>query len=158
MQKILITKEQILNLANAHLNGSSVYVTNIKVGADNHISINIDGDKGVNIDDCVALSRAIESALDRDKEDFSLDVSSHGATTPIVLPRQYTRHIGRTLEVKLLDGNKAEGELIKLNDNGFTLRYSVREAKPIGKGKVTVTKEQNLLFSEIKEARIKLKY
>lgn len=154
----MITKEHILSLANEHLKGSSIYVTNIKVGADNHISINIDGDNGVNIDDCVALSRAIEGALNRDEEDFSLDVSSHGATTPLVLPRQYKRHIGRTFEVKLLNGEKAEGELTTLNDKGFTLQYSVREAKPIGKGKVTVTKEQNILFAEIKEARIKLKY
>lgn len=154
----MITKEHILNLADAHLAGSSVYITNIKIGGDNHININIDGDKGVNIDDCVALSRAIEGALDRDEEDYSLDVSSHGATTPLVLPRQYKRHIGRTLEVKFPDGNNAEGELIKLNDNGFTLQYSVRENKPIGKGKVTVVKEQTILFAEIKEARIKLKY
>ncbi|MBX3163202.1 MAG: ribosome assembly cofactor RimP [Bacteroidetes bacterium] len=153
-----MTKEHILNLADAHLAGSSVYITNIKIGGDNHININIDGDKGVNIDDCVALSRAIEGALDRDEEDYSLDVSSHGATTPLVLPRQYKRHIGRTLEVKFPDGNNAEGELIKLNDNGFTLQYSVRENKPIGKGKVTVVKEQTILFAEIKEARIKLKY
>ena len=154
----MITKEYILDLANVHLAGSDVYVTNIKVAADNHINLNIDGDNGVTIADCVALSRAIEGALDREKEDFSLDVSSHGATTPLLLPRQYKRHIGRNFEVKLLDGNKAEGELTSLNDEGITLQYSLRENKPLGKGKVTVTKEQTILFPQIKEARIKLKY
>lgn len=158
LQKILITKEHILSLANAHLNGGNVYITNIKVAADNHISLSIDGDNGVSIDDCVALSRAIESKLDRDKEDFYLDVSSHGATTPLLLPRQYTRHIGRTFEVKLLDGEKAEGELIRCDAEKITLQYSLREPKPLGKGKVTVVKEQTIPFSQIKEARIKLKY
>jgi len=154
----LITKEYILELANAHLTGGSVFVTGIKIGSDNHINVFIDGDKGVTISDCVTLSRAIEGNLDRDKEDFSLDVSSHGAATPLVLPRQYPKHIGRDFEIKLLDGNKAEGTLVSLNDNELLLEYSARENKPVGKGKVTVTKQIAVPFNQIKESKIKLKY
>lgn len=158
LKKILITKEHILELAAKHLKDGTVYVTNVKIGSDNHISVSIDGDQGVTIDDCVSLSRAIEGNLDREKEDFALDVSSHGATNPLLMPRQYHKHLGRTFEIKLLDGSRAEGNLVSFDEQEIKLEYSVRENKPIGKGKVTVTKQQVIPFQNIKESRIKLKY
>ena len=87
----MITKEKILSLANQHLEGTNMYVTGIKIGSDNHINVFLDGDEGVTIKDCVGVSRAIEGNLDREKEDYALDVSSHGATTPLIMPRQYKK-------------------------------------------------------------------
>lgn len=156
--KKVISKEQILNLANAHLAGGPIYVTGVRISSDNHINVYIDGDNGVTITDCVALSRVIEGALDRGKDDFALDVSSHGATTPLTMPRQYKKHIGRTLEVRLNNGEKAEGVIGAADDSGIMIRYQVRENKTIGKGKVTVDKELRIEYTEIKEAKIKLKY
>lgn len=158
LQRTLISKDHILALANEHLKGGDIYVTGIKIGSDNHISLFIDGDNGVNINDCVNLSRAIESRLDRNKEDFALDVSSHGATTPLVMPRQYKRHIGRNFELRFNDGSRAEGELVHADDEKITLQFSVREDKPVGKGKITVNKEITVALNDIKEAKIKLKY
>ena len=156
--KNLISKTHILTLAEEHLNGSSLYVTGIKISSDNHINLFIDGDNGVTIKDCVGLSRAIEGALDRENEDFGLDVSSHGATTPLVMPRQYKKHLGRDLEILLTDKTKAEGKLVFCDDNEIKLEYSVRENKPLGKGKVTVQKEQIIKYQDIKESKIKLKF
>lgn len=154
----MVTKEKIEALVKAHLQDGPVYLTGIKVSSDQHISVYIDGDEGVAIKDCVALSRAIESALDAAGEDFSLDVSSHGATTPLVAPRQYKKHVGRTLEIRLNDGTKAEGELTKADEKGFGIRFEVRENKAVGKGKVTVEKKQDFLYTEVKEVKVKLKY
>jgi ribosome maturation factor RimP len=154
----LITKEQILRLAEAHLKDSRLFVTAVKIGSGNQISVSIDGDEGVLIDDCVALSRAIESGLDRNREDFSLDVSSHGATAPLVSPRQYKRHVGRDIEVRLVDGGKAEGTIGEVDDSGVTIGWEEREAKKVGKGKTTVHKTRNIPFAGIAEARIKLKF
>lgn len=156
--KILITKEKIEQLAKEHLQNSSVYLTGVKIMTGNSILVFIDGDDGVKIADCVALSRYIEGNLDRDKEDYSLDVSSHGASTPLVMPRQYKRHIGREFDLVLLDGSKTSGELIAFDENGLKLKYSVRENKPIGKGKITVDKETIVKFEQIKESKIKLKF
>jgi ribosome maturation factor RimP len=158
LQKILITKEHIQEIAEEHLKGTDLFVTGVRVSAGNTVNVFIDGDRGVTIDDCVALSRYIEKTLDRDKEDFSLDVSSHGAAAPLVYPRQYKKHIGRNFEVKLEDGSKAEGELASCNDEGIVLQYQVRENKPIGKGKITVTKQQQIKYNQIKESKIKLKF
>ncbi|WP_317899045.1 ribosome assembly cofactor RimP [Aurantibacillus circumpalustris] len=154
----MIKKEHILQLANQYLNQTNMYVTGIKIGSDNHINVFIDGDEGVTIKDCVAVSRVIEGSLDRDKEDYALDVSSHGATTPLVLPRQYKKHIGRTFEIRLEDGTKAEGDLVECNEEEVKLEYSVRENKPIGKGKITVVKQHVIKHNQIKESKIKLKY
>ncbi|PBQ34866.1 ribosome assembly cofactor RimP [Sphingobacteriaceae bacterium] len=153
-----MTKEHIIALANQYLNGTNMYVTGIKIGSDNHINVFLDGDEGVTIKDCVAVSRAIEGNLDREKEDYALDVSSHGATTPLVMPRQYKKHIGRTFEIKLVDGTKTEGDLVEWSEHEITLESTSRENKPVGKGKITVTKQQILKYDQIKESKIKLKF
>ncbi len=154
----MITKEHILNLANEHLNGGNIFVTAIKIGTNNQINLFVDGDNGVTIADCVALSRAIEGNLDRDKEDFALDVSSHGATTPLVLPRQYPKHLGRKFEIKLNDGQSVEGDMVECNEEQIKLEYTERENKPVGKGKITVIKHQIIKYNQIKESKIKLKF
>ena len=154
----MISPETIEQLASEHLKNTELFVTGIKIGSDNQINVFIDGDKGVTIADCVALSRFIEGSLDREKEDFSLDVSSHGANKPLLLPRQYTKHIGRGFEIKLIDGGSVEGNLIECNNEEIKLEFSVRENKPIGKGKVTVLKQQTIKYNQIKESKIKLKF
>src|SRR3954468_11606217 len=131
LNKILITKEHILALAEDHLKDTAIFVTGIKIGSDNHINLFIDGDEGVTIKDCVGLSRLIEGELDREKGDFSLDVSSHGADRPLAYMRQYPKHIGRPFEVKLKDDTKLEGDLISVNEKELVLEYSVRENKPV---------------------------
>jgi len=158
LNNILISQENIEKLALEHLKNTDLFVTGIKIGADNQINVFMDGDKGVTIADCVALSRFIEASLDREKEDFSLDVSSHGANKPLLLPRQYPKHIGRGFEIKLLDGTSAEGNLVACDNEQIKLEYSVRENKPIGKGKITVTKQQIIKYNQIKESKIKLKF
>lgn len=135
-----------------------VYLTGIKISSDQDIHVYIDGDEGVTIKDCVLLSRAIEAELEEQRAIFSLDVSSHGATTPLAMPRQYKKHIGRTLEIRLNDTTKAEGELLHADDKGFEIRFEVRENKPLGKGKITVEKKQEFLYTEVKEVKVKLKY
>jgi ribosome maturation factor RimP len=158
LNKILISKEYIEQLAAEHLANTPLFVTGVRIGTGNQINVFIDGDQGVTIADCVALSRYIEGRLDRDKEDFSLDVSSHGAATPLVSPRQYPKHLGREFEVKLLDGTKAEGQLVECGPEDFRLEYETRENKPVGKGKITVKHQQTIKYDQIKESKIKLKF
>ena len=153
----MITQEKISELATQHLANGPLFVTGIRIGADNHITVFVDGDRGVTISDCVDLSRHIEKSLG-DSEDFSLDVSSHGASSPLTMPRQYKKHIGRDFEIKLLDGSKVEGTLVEFNNEQLKLEYSERENKPLGKGKITVVKHHLVNFNQIKESKIKLKF
>ena len=79
------------------------------IANDNTIRVVLDGDEGVNLQDCMNISRAIEHNLDREEEDFSLEVTSAGAASPLELPRQYKKNIGRKLKVRTgeeeLEGN-----------------------------------------------------
>jgi len=124
----------------------------------NSIRIVIDGDNGVLVEDCMFVSRGIEHNLDREEQDFSLEVASTGAATPLSHLRQYKKNIGRVLEVKAVDNQKFEATLVEASDDGISLTWKAREPKPIGKGKVTVQKEANLSYSEIIEAKVKIKF
>ena len=119
----------------------------------------MDGDNGIGINDCVAISRHIEGSLDREKEDFSLEVSSPDATKPIKMARQYKKHIGRDFEIVLNDASKIAGTLKSVDNTGSIVIETVsRENKPIGKGKINVTKEHLIQLNNIKESKIKLKF
>jgi len=145
-------------LQNALTERQDLFLIDFSLSGENAIKIVIDGDNGVLVEDCMFVSRAIEHNIDRDEHDFSLEVLSAGATTPLSLPRQYKKHVGRNLEVMTLDSQSLEGKLTEVNDLGVVLTWKTREPKPIGKGKVTVTKEANVTFENIKEAKVKIKF
>ena len=124
----------------------------------NSIRVVIDGDNGVLVKDCMYISRAIEHNLDREEYDFSLEVTSAGATTPLSINRQYKKNIGRMVIVKAVENQTFEAKLVQADDLGITLKWKTREPKPIGKGKVTVQKEAKLPYSDIIEAKVKIKF
>ncbi|QBA63288.1 ribosome assembly cofactor RimP [Muriicola soli] len=134
-----------------------LFLIDFTVSSANQIKIVIDGDKGVNLEDCMTVSRAIEHNLDREAIDFSLEVTSPGATEPLTMPRQYGKNIGRTLEVKTSE-TTVKGTLVSAEEEGITLEWKAREPKPIGKGKTTVLKSVMVPFSEIIKANVVLKF
>lgn len=151
-------KEQVEALLKSALEKrKDLFLLDFTIGGDNTIKIILDGDEGVNLNDCIEVSRAIEHNLDREENDFSLEVTSAGATAPLVLPRQYQKNIGRSLEVRTADGT-IEGKLAVVAENGITLEWKAREPKPVGKGKHTVEKTQEIAFSEIEKAKVVLKF
>ena len=147
--------KQLLELGLAE--DPSLFLIDFTMGADNSIHVIIDGDHGVTVNDCIKISRAIEHNLDREEHDFSLEVASAGAKAPIIMPRQYLKNIGRKLEVRTND-EKFEGNLTEVNDDSIVLEWKAREPKPVGKGKVTVQKREELNFSDIKKAKVVLKF
>lgn len=95
----MIDKKTLIDLTEAYLQGSPNYLVDVLIGNDNAITIEIDNDEGVDIDHCVALSRHLESKLDRDTEDFELTVTSAGLTSPFKTLRQYKKYEGQEVEV-----------------------------------------------------------
>ena len=132
----------------------ALFLIELKVGADNSIRVILDGDQGVSLKDCMTISRAIEHQLDREAEDFSLEVASVGVGTPLQSQRQYIKNIGRKLKVELVERPSVEGTLIAADDKGFTLKWKQREPKPVGKGKVTVEKQETLSYEQIESAKV----
>jgi ribosome maturation factor RimP len=145
-------------LKNAMEERLDLFLIDLDVNENNAIKIIIDGDNGVSVDDCVFLSRVVEHSLDREEQDFSLEVTSAGATTPLQHARQYKKHIGRTLSIKTNEGEKYEASITMADDNGISLEWKTREPKPVGKGKVTVLKQAEIAYNDIKEAKVKIKF
>ncbi|GGD18911.1 ribosome assembly cofactor RimP [Hyunsoonleella pacifica] len=134
-----------------------LFLIDFDVNAANHIKVIVDGDNGVLVEDCMFLSRAIEHNLDREAQDFSLEVMSAGASSPLVNKRQYKRHINRTLKVKTTS-DKLEGVLTEASEDTILLEWKAREPKPVGKGKVTVKKQANVAYEDIVEAKVMIKF
>ena len=151
-------KDQVLELLQeAFDEREDLYLIDLSVTPDNKIKVLIDGDKGVSVSDCVFVSRAVEHNLDREEQDFALEVMSAGATEPLVNIRQYNKHIGRTLKVKT-NASTIEGKLTHVDEDKITLQWKTREPKPVGKGKVTVTKTEDVAFNAIEEAKVVIKF
>ena len=129
----------------------SVFLIDLTITESFKIIVTLDGDNGVALQDCIDISRAIENNLDREEQDFSLEVASVGVGSPLKMVRQYKKNVGRTLIVKLAT-ETIEAELVEANDNFIILSWKAREPKKVGKGKETVQKRQEIPYSEIKEA------
>lgn len=133
---------------------SSLFLISKEIKAGNKIVVVIDGDNGVTLSDCMKVSRHIEHNLDREEEDFSLEVLSSGISEGITHIRQYKKNVGRKLEVIIEDSSKVEGTLVTADDEKIKLQWKAREPKPIGKGKVTVQKEQEIPYKDIIKAKV----
>lgn len=136
---------------------SDLFLIEFSMSQDNHVRVILDGDKGVLVEDCIFVSRAIEHNIDREEYDFSLEVMSAGATAPLVHKRQYKKNLKRTLEVKT-NSNKIEGALTAATETDILLEWKVREPKPVGKGKVTVKKQATIPYEDIIEAKVMIKF
>ncbi len=144
-------------LEKALLERPDLFIIDFSVQSNNAIKVVIDGDKGVLVEDCMFINRAIEHNLDREEQDFALEVMSAGATEPLVNIRQYAKHIGRSLSVKTAE-EKFEGSLTQATDTGITLEWKAREKKEVGKGKITVKKQANIAYQNIVEAKVMIKF
>lgn len=135
-----------------------LFLISLKISAGNDIVVTLDGDQGVSLQDCLDASRAIENNLDREEEDFSLQVMSGGLSEPLTNSRQFVKNMGRDLDVILQDEQKISGEIVAADENGVTLMLRYRKPKDIGKGKVDVEEEKIIPYSEIKKALVAVKF
>lgn len=129
----------------------SLFLVDLTITDAFKVMVTLDGDTGVNLQDCIDISRAIDNNLDREEQDYSLEVASAGVSTPLKLVRQYKKNIGRTLKVKTAT-ETIEAKLENVTDENITLTWTAREPKKIGKGKETVEHTREIPYSEIKEA------
>jgi len=149
-------RKNIIKLVDeAILENQQLFLIDLIISSDNKITVIVDGDNGVPLKECIRISRHIEHNLDRDIIDFSLEVTSPGITEHLVNKRQYKKNLGRTLKITT-ELEKFEGQLTNVDENEVVIEWKTREPKPIGKGKVTVTKKATLPFDNIKQAKVKI--
>ncbi|MBF6609608.1 MAG: ribosome assembly cofactor RimP [Chryseobacterium sp.] len=139
-------------------NREDLFLIDLKISANDDVTIVLDGDEGVTLQDCLDASRAVEFNMDREAHDFSLQVMSAGLSEPLSRPRQFKKNIGRPLEIILLNDIRIEGELTKVEEDSITLLLRYRKPKEVGKGKIDVEEEKIIHFQDIKKALVTIKF
>jgi ribosome maturation factor RimP len=120
----MIDKNVVKNIVEDWLRDKEYFLVDIQISDGDHIVVEIDHADGVWIDDCVELSKYIESRLSRDEEDYELEVGSAGLGQPFKVPQQYENYVGKQVEVEDLEGKKIRGILKSVGSNDFVVAVS----------------------------------
>lgn len=150
----MIDVTEVKNIVQEYLSGKEgFFLVKAEVKGANQIIVEIDHDEEpIDIETIVELTKFIEDHLDRDIEDFELEVSSAGLTTPLENPRRYRKFIGKDLEVLLKTGIKEKGTLVNANDSSFQLQV-IRMEKPAGeRRKKAVEHILDIEYKDVKKA------
>ena len=142
-------KDYIKGLVEEFLKGTGLFLVAVKVSSANRITILADKNEGITIDECVAIHRHIENNLDREKEDFELQVSSPGLDQPFGVIEQYYKNNGKKVEVIDNEGSKFTGSLKDVTAGGFELETEVKI-----KGKAKELKDISFNFEKVKTTRV----
>ncbi|QKJ32537.1 ribosome assembly cofactor RimP [Mucilaginibacter mali] len=145
-----LAEEKIVEIARP-----DIFVVDVKVSG-NKVVILLDGDRGAGIDECAQVSRYVGFKLEEGEliaDAYNLEVSSPGIDTPLMLVRQYTKNIGRTVSVKMPDGTKREGKLLAVNDNDIVIEEKIKE-----KGKKAALVEAAIPMEQITEIKVLISF
>ncbi len=154
----MITKEQILGIISEKIYNDEVFVVDLKVSASNKIQLQIDSISGIGIDYCVTVSKLIESSLDRESEDFELEVSSPGLGQPFKVAQQYLKNIGREIQVTPFDGKQFSGILKAFIDGNIVVECAEKVIVEGSKKRELVQVERKISQQEIKKAELIVKF
>ena len=146
----MIEKKTICELVEEWLKDKDYFLVEVTVSPDDKIVVEIDHKDGVWIEDCVDLSRFIESRLNRDAEDFELEVGSAGIGQPFKVLQQYINHIGEEVEVLTNDGRKLSGVLKKADERHFIVTVQKKVKEEGMKRPKMVDEDLDFTYEEIK--------
>ncbi|MFC6103905.1 ribosome assembly cofactor RimP [Olivibacter domesticus] len=133
-----------------------LFLVEVKMHSNGKLIILMDGDQGINIQDCAAISRHVGYHLEEEnvvEHAYNLEVSSPGIDTPLTLLRQYLKNIGRSISIKTIDGSKREGQLLAASDTSIQLEEIKKE-----KGKKAVKIENTISLDQIKETKVLISF
>jgi ribosome maturation factor RimP len=156
----MIDKTLLTQTVENAIQGSDLFVVDIKVSPENNITVTVDAPKGVDIEQCVKITREIEAAFDREVEDYELEVGSAGLTTPFTVLKQYQMNIGNPIEILTRDGRKIHATLKAVSDDfsTFTFEMPVKTKVEGSKRPVIVNQEETMNIADAKSVRYELKF
>ena len=161
----MIDKELLKQTIDSAIAGTDLYVVDITVSPANDIVVEVDSPTAVDIDECAAITRAVEAAFDRDADDYSLEVGSAGITSDFKVRGQYEKNVGKDVELLTRDGRKLHGVLTEVapgavtdRDVEFTVEVPVKVKEPGAKRPVVKNEAMHLTSGECKYVRYDLKF
>ena len=135
---------------------TDLFLVSVKMHSNGKLIILVDGDKGIGIADCAAISRHVGFHLEEEnviENAYNLEVSSPGIDAPLVLPRQYVKNVGRQLAIKMTDGSKREGKLTGMTEDAVVIEETKKE-----KGKKAEIVESAVPLAEITETKVLISF
>ncbi len=133
-----------------------IFFVDMKVKPTNNIKIFLDADRGLGIEKCIKINRALYKIMEEmaiyPDGDFSLEVSSPGIDEPLKLHRQYVKNVGRNIALTLQDGTEKEGKLLNATEEDIAVEFTE------GKGKKLVTQTFSIPFADIKQTKVLIKF
>ncbi len=150
----MINIEKIKTIIAPLVTSKNLIIINLEVNQGNRIILYLDSIEGVTIDTCAEISRTIEKELDRDIEDYHLEVSSAGLDHPLQIPFQYKKNVGRKVDVLTTNNERIKGELTKADNESITITYQKREKVAGKKKKQNITRHTELAFEQIRQTKI----
>ena len=154
----MISKDSVYQIVEQFIVDKNYYLVDVKVTPDNRISVEIDSFDGVTIKFCMEVNRHIESQLDREVEDYELEVSSAGLTEPFKVLKQYEKNLGNEVEVLTKSGKKVSGLLVEVSEKEFSLEIEKTEKPEGAKRKITVTENLTFLYEDIKTTKYIIRF
>ncbi len=154
----MIDKQELQTLVEEGLAGTDCFLVDVQVNPGNVLVVEIDNESGVDIDRCVELHRFIESKLDRDVEDYELEVGSAGITAPFKVLGQYKKNIGNEVEVLTKDGRKLAGVLASADEGQFVITITKKVKPENSKRKVEVEENLTFAYDEIKYTKYLIRF
>lgn len=154
----MLDKKEIISLVEKAVEGTDAFIVSVSVSVANDIVVELDSPTGIDLDFCAEVTRAINDALDRDVEDYSLEVGSASLTAPFKVRGQYEKHLGDDVELLTRDGRKLRGVLTAVGDDDFTVEIT-RKVKEEGKKRpVMVAQPEAFAYDQVKEVRYALSF
>ena len=145
---------EIIDALSGEIVARGLYIVDVSISKDNDIEVIIEKEEGVvELEDCVAMSRYFETCFDREKEDYSLTMSSAGLDQPFKVLKQYLKAVGTKVEVQLKGGRKMVAVLEAADQESITLKYSVKEAVEGKKKKELVEHLDRFTMEQINSVR-----
>ncbi len=153
----MISAKEIAQTVENFIAGSDIFLVDVSVTPGNEIEVLVDKPSGLDIEECVSISRAVEAAFDREKEDFELTVGSPGLGEPLKVLPQYHKLLGKEVELLLKSGIKLVATLLDASAEKIAVEYTKMEAVEGKKRKQAVTRTQELKLDELKWTKAYIK-
>ena len=152
----MISAQRVKDLFEQTPELSRYFIVEVKASENNEIFVSVDTDSGITIDECGEISRIIDEKLNRDIEDFDLEVSSPGLSEPLKVLRQYLKYTGKNVEIVLTNGEKLNGKLLSVTEEGIVVETERKEKQ--NKKTVKIKENKSLNFCDIKTTKLKITF
>lgn len=148
--KVIMDIKNIQSTLDAFLKDTDKFVVELTMSNDNLIQITLDGDNRASIDDCIEVTRYLESKYDRDQEDYELRVSTYGIDNPIIMLRQFNKIVGTEIMIKKAEENEQRVRLEKIDNDDLYVTHRIKKGGPKAKALIFKDGDSEVLsFQEL---------